>query len=233
VDRPVYRIFAASGVAYVLLVVLGNDVLGGGQSPDPGAARAVIAQWLTSQSGTPGLKEWASLYMECLGLLLLVVFISTLAATFRRVDGDGPVATAVLEAGATSVAIKLISVPIALAALYRAHEGIDIQLGAALIDINNFCFILTWGVDGLMLAALAVGALRYGALPRWLAWFTAVVAVALLIAPSLVAGPGFLAMLLFLIWTVVCSIRLAIRPVAGRATSAAAPPRLRQTEPAH
>jgi hypothetical protein len=44
----------------------------------------------------------------------------------------------VLAVGAASAAIKLVSTPIALAALYRAPEGIDTQLGAALIDINNF-----------------------------------------------------------------------------------------------
>jgi hypothetical protein len=221
VDRLVYRLFAASGVAYVALVVLGNDILGGNsQAPDPGAPRAAIAAWLAVQ-GAPTLKDWASLYSEGLGLLLLLVFAAMLAATVRRAEGEGgPVAMTVLVAGATSAAIKLISIPIALAALYRAPQGIDIQVGAALIDINNFCFILTWAVDGVMLAALAIGGLRYKALPAWLAWFTAVVAVALLAAPALIAGPGFLAMLLFLVWAVISSITLVLRPAALVAASA-------------
>jgi hypothetical protein len=158
VDRLVYRIFAASGVVYVALAILGNDILGSSaQAPDPGAPRAAIANWLAVQ-GAPTLKDWASLYSECLGLLFLLVFAATLAAAVRRAEGGGgPVAMTVLAAGAASAAIKLVSIPIALAAFYRAPEGIDTQVGAALIDINNFCFILTWAVDGMMLAALATG----------------------------------------------------------------------------
>jgi hypothetical protein len=224
VDRLVYRIFAASGVVYVALAILGNDILGSSaQAPDPGAPRAAIANWLAVQ-GAPTLKDWASLYSECLGLLFLLVFAATLAAAVRRAEGGGgPVAMTVLAAGAASAAIKLVSIPIALAAFYRAPEGIDTQVGAALIDINNFCFILTWAVDGMMLAALATGGWCFKALPTWLAWFTAVVAIALLAAPALINGPGFLAMLRFLVWAVVTSVTLVIRP-ASHVAAVTGPP---------
>ena len=109
-----------------------------------------------------------------------------------------------------------------LAAFSLRHD-IDPQLAKALIEINDYAFLLTWAVDAVMLAAVATSALRTGALPRWLAISAAVIAPVLLasVAGGNQAPPfGFL---LGFIWFVAASVVL-MRPRHALGRSALAQP---------
>jgi hypothetical protein len=108
-----------------------------------------------------------------------------------------------------------------LLAAFSLRRGIDPQLAKALVEINDYAFLLTWAVDAVMLAAVAACALRTGALPRWLAISAAVIAPLLLasVAGGNQAPPfGFL---LGFAWFVAASVAL-LRPgrALGRGTLA-------------
>jgi hypothetical protein len=137
----------------------------------------------------------------------MLVFVATLWTALRRVEGgEGVFAGTAFGAGLVSAGLKLASFPAAFAAVWR--PGLDPRLAAALIDMNNVAFVLTWGVDAVMLAAAAAVILRGEALPRWLGWLGAVAAgVSLLSIPVANQVPP-LGILLTFAWIAATSIVL-------------------------
>jgi hypothetical protein len=208
-ERMVWRLAAASGILYVAVGL----AHGGGGGPDPGASRTDIASWVGSTLGPRGVN-WIGAYLEVLGLLFFVVFAAVLAAAIRRREGATPwLSNVILGAGLITVTVKLASFPASFALAYRAHEGFEPQLAAALTDMNNLSFILTWPLSALMIGAAAAGILRYGALPAWLGWSGAAVAIAVLSAVPLAFGPGaFIAFITSSLWVALASATMVVRP---------------------
>jgi hypothetical protein len=82
----------------------------------------------------------------------------------------------------------------------------------ALERMNEASFIAQMLPDGVMLAAIAIVTLKTRALPRWLGWLAAVAAPLLVVNGTLLDadfGPAFL---LFLLWTLLASVVLTVRP---------------------
>jgi hypothetical protein len=208
-ERMVWRLAAASGILYVGLGL----AHGGGRGPDLGASRTDIASWVGSSLGPRGVN-WMGAYLEVLGLLCFVVFAAVLAAAIGRREGAQPwLSNVILGAGLITVTVKLASFPAAFALAYRAHEGFEPQLAAALTDMNDLAFILTWPLSALMIGAAAAGILRYRALPAWLGWSGAVAAVALLASVPLAFGQGaFVAFLVSTLWVALASATMVLRP---------------------
>jgi Domain of unknown function (DUF4386) len=207
--RTIGRLGAAAGIAYVVLVFVGEGIAGGGDSPAPGSPAADFARWLADNA--PTTSGYAGAFLSLLGLLAFVAFSAALYEVLRRSEREPTfLPAAALGAGLVSAAIKLGSAPPLLAA-FSLRRGIDPQLAKALVEINDYAFLLTWAVDAVMLAAVAASALRTGALPRWLAIAAAVIAPLLLVS---VAGgnqaPPF-AFLLGFAWFVAASVAL-LRP---------------------
>jgi hypothetical protein len=93
--------------------------------------------------------------------------------------------------------------------------------------MNTVAFMASMLPLGVMMAAVAVVALTRGGLPRALGWLAAVTSPLLLVNGMFVdaeVGPAFL---LFLLWTLLASVVLTIRPVATRAADAGEPARTR------
>lgn len=209
------RLAAASGAAYVLLVILPDAIFGHGTSPSLEEGRAAHARWIADHPFGTG--DWAVVYAEMLGLLMFVVFVATLAALLRREEGEpGIFSSIALAGGLMSAAVKLASVAPLVAVYWRASDGWDPQLVTALIDMNDAAFGLTWALNGVMLLGAGAVLVRSRLLPRWLSWGALVLGVAMplgLLAPFSI---GILPFLLGLLWTLIASLVLAWRrPVAG------------------
>ena len=218
-DRMWRRLGAAGGIFYVLLTLLGHDVIGG-----------------TSRSGI-------GLLVELLGFVFFAFFLGSLWACLRSAEGDGGWLSAVaFGGGLVALAVKIASIAPALAA--GASEGMDPGNANAIIAMNGASFrwayfSLTCLPLGVMLLSTAIVAVRTGALPRWLGWASAVVALGLLGAlsaavvspspPEWVMGWVILAMLLFALWTVATSIALIRRAKEPHLVEPALP----AGEPAH
>jgi hypothetical protein len=221
--RTITRLGAGAGAAYVVLSILGSDVLGGGgDSPAASASPATFAHWLAATRPTGA--DWIAPSLELLGLLCFVVFAAALYDTLRRAEGERTwLPAAALGAALVSAAVKASSAPAMLSAYELARRGADPQVAAALVNVDNYAFLLTWPIDALMIGAVAAVALRTSVLPRWQAISGAILAPLLLVS---VAGgdsapPVFL---LALLWFVAVSVALA-RPAspARTAASSAAP----------
>jgi hypothetical protein len=222
-DRIWTRIAAAGGIFFVVLTLLGNDVLGsGGEAPGMTASAAQIGAYVRAHP--PTVLSWAALYIELVGILAFVFFLGSLWGVLRRAEGErSPFSAIAFGAGLVLVSVKIASFPAAIAAFHRGQEGMDPQLAAALFDMNEVSFVLTWAIVAVLLAATAVVVLRSGALPRWLGWSAAVLSPALLVGVAFATSFGFVPYVLSMVWIVATSIVL-IRRAGG-------PPRAKKTRP--
>ena len=207
-SRLIDRIGALTGVAYVVLAVLGNDVLGVA-SPDSSASSQVIGAWWRTHP--PGTYEWSMAFLELVALLCFPVFVVVLAWRLREADRRSWLPWLVLVMGSLSACVKLASAAPMFALAWRAgSSGVSDELATALVDMNAAAFVLTWALDAIMLAAAARVILATSCLPRWTGWFAAVTAPLLLVTvPLATSGPPVF--LLALIWIVAVSITMAIR----------------------
>jgi hypothetical protein len=220
--KQVPRPWALTGALFVVLFFVGGTL--GGSSPDIGASRAKLADWVSGQA--PTVTDYVGGYLELLAMLALVVFIAQLWSLLRTAEGEhGPLSATVLAGGLLSAAIKISSFPAAFAALWRAKQGVEPQLAAALLDMNNAAFVLSWAADALMVGAAAILILRTSVLPRWLGWSGAAITVILLASVPVASKAPPLGFLLTILWIVATSVALARRaesPVRTAALSRAA-----------
>lgn len=223
----VRRIGAATGIGYILLLFLPSGG-GGSDTPNFHASRQAVASWMHHHSGRVTAGDFIGGLLELLALLLFLVFVTYLSIVLREAESDlGFLSTTVLGAGILSVAIKITSFAPALVATVSAKDGVDPRVIGMLFDLNSVAFILALAATGLMVAAVASVAIPTRALPRWLGWGTAVVALALFANVGLAfLGPDFApAMLLFMLWTLITSIVLIRRAGASAANTVPAPSR--------
>lgn len=213
-NRPIPLAAALSGLASVVLMFAGQAISGGG-SPDLNASRAKVVSWLAAQNGSA--SQYIGGTVELVGVLATIVFAATLWAVLRGADGDDsvPAATA-FGAGLASATIKLASLPAVFAAVWRHKDGLNPQLAAALVDMNNVSFVLTWTLDAVMLAAAATVILHRRVLPRWLGWLAAATAaISIVSAPAADHVPP-LGILLTFLWILSTSIVLTRRALRAQ-----------------
>ena len=212
VDRLINRLGAAAGLLYAVLVLVGVNAFPKGNAGIL-APRQEIAREVAAHPADAGF--WTGIFLEGLGLLVLIFFLARLWGVLRSAEGgSGWLSMTALGAGLVSVAVKLASFPLGTVAFYEVRGGgLDPQLAATLIHANDISFVATWAVDAVFLAATAATALRTGALPRWAGWSAAAIAPLMLGAVAMAtSGSAQLPTALFLIWIVGVSIHLLRRP---------------------
>jgi hypothetical protein len=193
--------------------------------PRLGAASGALFVVLLFVPSSVGGDSKIILVLELIGFLLFIPFLGYLSSLLRAAEGpDGWLAVTAFGAGLVSVAIKLGSLAPGRAAQDFADATATHQ---ALDRMNTVAFMASMLPLGVMMAAVSVVALTRGGLPRALGWLAAVTSPLLLVNGMFVdaeVGPAFL---LFLLWTLLASVALTIRPVATRAADAGEPARTR------
>jgi hypothetical protein len=141
-------------------------------------------------------------------LALFLPFLAYLCALLRQAEGEhGWLAPAALAAGVAGITIKLASGAPEIAASHLAGGTVH----NALQDIANVATVISMYPLALLLAAVAVIALRTTVLPRWLGYGAAVTAAALAINAGFLHATIVPAFLLFVIWTLAASVTLFIK----------------------
>jgi hypothetical protein len=194
------RLGAVSGVLYVVLLM--------GSTSTGGDARIVIV-------------------LELIAILLFLPFLGYLYGVLRRAEGEGAwLSPTAFGAGLVDLTIKLGSIAPGFAA---RTEGLDPQLHQALHKMNSVAFIATMLPLGVMMAAVAIVALKTRVMPLWLGLLAAITAPACLVNGIFLDaefGPAFL---LVLLWVMLASIVLTWR--ASRVGVKAASPNAARPEP--
>jgi hypothetical protein len=193
--------------------------------PRLGAASGALFVVLLFGLSTTGSDSQIVIALELVGLLLFIPFLAYLWSVLREAEGPGGwLSATVLGAGIVGVTMKLSSIAPGWAA---RDFGEATAIHKALERVNEVAFIAQMLPDGVLLAAVAVLALKTRVLPRWLGWLAAVTAPLLLVNGMFLDaefGPAFL---LFLLWTLLASVVLTVRPSGAaslaRAASSEAP----------
>jgi hypothetical protein len=162
-----------------------------------------------------GSDSTVAVVLELVGLVLIVPFLAYLRTVLRDAEGpDGWLASCAFGAGLVDVTIKMASIAPGKVA---DHFGTDTAVHQALRDMNEVAFIVTMLPLGIMMAAVAGVTLRFGGLPRWLGWMAAVISPMLLVNGMFLDSADAPAFLLFMLWTLLASIVLTIRPRSAEA----------------
>lgn len=215
------RVAAATGALFVVLIVVGNqiDVSGTDQSAHPTGASV-----LRDAAGASGTAHTIGFVLEILGFLTLFGFLGYLVDAGRRAGaGKGGTATAVAAlAGLTTLIVKISSAA-PIGALAMDHASVSPGLAQVLNDMDEVGFVLAWLPWAVLVGAAALGLFQGGLVGR------PTLAIGLLLGVAGVvmgllglhdpANANALAWMAGLLWTLVVSVRLAVRPGTGRQAS--------------
>jgi hypothetical protein len=139
-----------------------------------------------------------------LGVILFVWFLSSLRSHYVAAEGGtGRLASLAWSGGLIASAIAFL-IPAADEAAAVNKNDIDASGASVLHHISDGFFIASEYSLSVLFFASAILALRYGTLPKWLGWFSALIGVVLLIGPI-----GWAAFIFATpIWTLIVSILL-------------------------
>jgi hypothetical protein len=199
-----------AGIVAVALWVVGVLVM---ESSNPGSDDpAELLAWFQEDTGS----ILASAFIFMLGGIFFLVFVGALRARLLAFEGPGAFLTSIaFGAGlATAILTMLIPAPNLAAAISENELTAEAALGVSIID--DAFFVGAELSAALLLVATGLVILRYGALPRWLAWVSFVFALWLLIPPVGWAGLLFGVPLWTLAVAVLMWMRPAGEPVATR-----------------
>jgi hypothetical protein len=156
-------VLALSAVLAGLLPLVGNGLYAG----PTGDGEQLLAD---AQAGPPAIAHVAHA-LELTGFVALCVLLATLTALLHRRCAVAAVTTAV--AGAGMVAVKVASVTPLMALAYEA-EDLDPATAELAHALNGAGFVACGFLLGIAFAAVGVGVLHSGVMPRWLGWWAAV-----------------------------------------------------------
>jgi hypothetical protein len=203
------RIGAASGAAYVLLILVGNSIAAAGQSNTPTGTQ--VLQYADDALASPARQ--AGTAMEVLGFVALAFFLAWIVPALRRAGGVAPwLANVVMIGGLATLAVKVGSIA-PEAAIMAGRHTLDPDLAKALYDIAGGAFVVSFLPFAIFMLGIGASVLTSGYLGRFAGWSAIVLGVLGLVvvatARSLDANP--MPFLLGLLWILVVSIRIAWR----------------------
>jgi hypothetical protein len=216
------RIGAATGAAFVVLIMVGNQMASSGPAESAHPTGEQVLRDVAHQASSATVT--AGFVLEALGFAAFIGFLGYLADVLRRAPGRGPggiAAGTAIVSGAVMLAVKLGSAaPLGTLAIDYGH--VSPQVAQVLNDMSGVAFVISWLPFAIFVAAAAAGLHRAGLVGRPTAYSglaLGVAGVALSIAgvhdP---VGANPLAFLLGLLWLLAVSVRLTVRPGTGAST---------------
>jgi hypothetical protein len=214
IARTQDRLFAACGIAFVALELVGSTIGGKIHHLMVSSSATEVAQALAKPAGT---LSWVGGYLELLSFGFFLAFAVWAA---NRLGGGllGQVARA---AGTSFATLSIASLAVIDAISYRAGHGINAQTGRALVGVNGALYVGSWFLIAFFL--LAAGASALGSAHPRLGWSAIGIALFTLVGTAIsVTGVGQVGILLFFVWIVWASVSLGRRtPVAAGAAAIA------------
>jgi hypothetical protein len=207
--KRLQQVAAAGGIVFVVLEGVGQGLIQvGGAEPAFGAPAEEIMAFFLARNES--LFNWGG-YLTLLSFIALIWFLGSLWAAIRKVEGD-PALLSLVAFGSGLVGLAAATGGGWALAVFRIQEGLDPQLGRMLFDLGNFAFATTWVFFASLLLATGLGAVQYGALPRWLGWASIVIGIGLLLARIIwTSQAAFVPWVLFWLWLIIVSVILIRR----------------------
>ena len=212
------RLGAATGIGFVVLFLVAFII--GGQ---PGVDQDVVEFFVANRR--PLLTQ---AYLYGLSMVFLIWFLGSVRSHLRLSEGGtGRLSAVSFAGGIIFVTVLLVSGIVNTALADGIARFSDPETTRALYALVVLANDVNWFPMAVFTGAATLVAFRHNALPRWLAWFSAAVALSSLIgALAIVVDTGpfssagvfsMVGLLLFLLWLVLLSIVLIQRAGRGHA----------------
>lgn len=205
------RLGASAGAAYILLILVGNQ-LGSGGSQDPHPSGATD---LAGFAGHATLMEQVGFRMEVAGFIAFMFFLGWMRHSVQQRGGAAVwLSDVAAVAGVVTLAVKLGSAAPVLTG-HLDHDELSPTLARVLSDLNGAAFVVTFLPYGAFLFAFGLAILASGFLGRVAGWSGVVLGGLTLLAPLVSGvdpvGTNVLPFLLGLLWLLAVAVRLAWR----------------------
>jgi hypothetical protein len=206
------RLGAACGAAYIVLILVGNQMsmggAGGQNDPHPSGAAD-----LAGYGGHATVHDKIGLSLEVLGFVAFMFFVGWLVNTLRGRSGAWSwLADVAGVAGVLALAVKLGSF-LPMLAGYTDHRDLSPGLARVLVDMNGAGFVLFTFPYAVFMLAAAGALLASGYVGRVLGISGLVIGVAGVLLPLPTqfdpVDSNVLPWILGMLWTLVLGIRLA------------------------
>lgn len=209
------RLAPLTGVLFGLIVIVAV-ITGGGETPKPSDSAAKVVVYYAkhrSEIETSGI-------MFALAFLVLVLFAGSLRSYLRSTGGADGLGTLVL-AGAVLMAAGALGATGLEYGLAHNLNYFTPETARTLNFISQELFlpVLAGGFVFGVCSGLAI--LKGAALPRWLGWVAVVIGIVTLVPPV-----SFVALLAFVIWSVVVAVMMYQRGGASASAAAAVEPQV-------
>jgi hypothetical protein len=206
------RLGAAGAIAYGVMEIVGDSL---SSTTDSTQTPPQIAAYFAAHAPTP--STWIGIYLETLGMFAFLIFGAYLWSLGRDRQEGRLLAILALSGGVVQTAVGLAGEPPKIELFFRATQGMDPQVAAAMLDLNNAAFFLGFMPQALLVAAASGLAIRTGLFPAWLGWAGLGVAAALLasIAAPVDSNVHVLVNVVFFLWLAVTGIGLLWRAPAA------------------
>ena len=213
--RRLERYAPLMGVAAVVLWVIAVILIFDG-APGDKAPGTEIAAWFDAKTT----RILVAMLLFGLGTSAFIWFLASLAARLREAEGNPRLPSIVLVAGAAAAAVYSL-VPAVLSAGALAYDNLNRTLSPQTAEtlwvLPDGFFYASEMIAVAFMAAAALSMLRTRAFPAWYGVVTAIIALALAVAPI-----GWAALIFAIpIWTLVTSVWLFVgqarRPAAAPA----------------
>jgi hypothetical protein len=202
------RLAAATGIVFVVLSLAAFII--GGQPGDQDVVEFMVG------NRRPLLTQ---AYLFGLSTVFFIWFLGSVRSHLRLSEGGtGRLSAVAFAGGITVVTLLLLSGTVNTALADGIARDADPDTTRALYALVVLASDLTWFPVAIFSGATTLVAIRHKALPGWLAWFGAALALSSVIATSAIVvdtGPlssagiiGNVALLLFFLWLVLLSIVL-------------------------
>jgi hypothetical protein len=211
---------AVAGIAFVVVLFVGEAALGGNH-PAPTDAAATIARFYHDHRA----GALASGYIQALALILLIYF-SAIVCEWLWEAGQPRLAVTAFAGAVLTAATFLVYLFVQSALAYGIAADSNADITKALYQLRFIAETFVSFPAAILVGAASVAAVRIRTLPRWHAWGGCLIALSLLVAGADVARNGLFApegdlaflTLFFLlpVWVVSTGVLLARRTSCDR-----------------
>jgi len=203
------KIGALAGMGYPLLQMTAQGLIqvGGAEPPFSAPASEILAFFQARNLSLFAIGE----YLSTISLILLVWFFGTLWGELREAEGS-PGWMSLVTFGLGLLVAGSLTVGGWTLAVFRVNEGLDPDMARMLFDEGNLNFANSWILIGG--AVLFAGFIFQGAqdFPKWLGWFSILLAGGLFAARSIWTSPlAFAPYVLFWVWLITLAVILRRR----------------------
>jgi len=187
-----------------------------GSQPSPDDPAATIATYMSDADRNLDLVTT----LGVAAVFCLIVFVSSLRQLLRTGSNESDwLSSIAFGGGLVTAGVMLVGLSFKLANKSIGNYGADTQVAKMLYALEwDFSLAMSPALAALV-AGSAVAILRGAPLPRWVGWFSVLVAVLLL-------APGFywIGVLATMIWTLLVTITMLVGTLGGVRRQAAAQP---------